>query len=357
MAEGNDQEKTEPATPKKRQEARKKGQVAQSREISSVAVLLGALTVFYFGGSWMFRQLMEITYFILNQAGNIHLGINSLQTLLWTLFLKIVVTLAPLMLVVAFVGVASNIAQFGFMLNGESLTPRLSKLNPINGFKRLFSLRALIELVKSVFKVMIVGGMAYTILKGQAEKIPALIDLNVPDILGFMGHVSLKIGFYTCLILIVLAGLDYIFQRWQHERDLRMSKQEVKDEHKQREGDPLVRSRIRTAQREMAMRRMMADIPKATVVITNPTHLAIALKFERSMQAPMLVAKGAGHVAERIRNIAEQHDIPIIEQKPLARALYKKVEIGHYIPAELYHAVAEILAYVYRLKGLQHAAA
>ena len=202
-----------------------------------------------------------------------------------------------------------------------------------------------------------VGGMAYTILKGQTEKIPALIDLNVPDILGFMGHVSLKIGFYTCLILIVLAGLDYIFQRWQHERDLRMSKQEVKDEHKQREGDPLVRSRIRAAQREMAMRRMMADIPKATVVITNPTHLAIALKFERSMQAPMVVAKGAGHVAERIRNIAEQHDIPIIEQKPLARALYKKVEIGHYIPAELYHAVAEILAYVYRLKGLQHAAA
>ena len=357
MAAGYDQEKTEPATPKKRQEARKKGQVAQSREIASVAVLLGALTVFYFGGGWMFGQLAEVTRFILRQMADVHLGVESTRTLLWTLFGRIVLVLAPLMLVVAFAGVASNVAQFGFMLTGEALSPKLSKLNPLNGFKRLFSLRSGIELIKSLFKVSIIGGMAYSLLKGETRHIAALVELPIHEILEYMGAVSLRIGFYTCLVLIVLAGLDYVFQRWQHERDLRMSKQEVKDEHKQREGDPMVRSRIRAAQREMAMRRMMASVPQATVVITNPTHLAIALKFDRSMQAPMVVAKGAGHVAERIREIARQHAIPIVEHKPLARTLYKQVDIGQFIPADLYHAVAEILAYVYRLKGLHHAAA
>lgn len=357
MAEGSDQEKTEPASPKKRQEARKKGQVAQSREIPSVAVLLAALTVFYFGGGWMFGQLTDLTQFILRQAADVPLDVESTHTLLWTLFQRIILVLAPLMGIVAVVGVASNVAQFGFMLTGESITPKLSKLNPLNGFKRLFSLRSGIELVKSVFKVMIIGGMAYGTLKGEIQAIAALTELGIAGILDYMGTVSLKLGFYTCLILMVLAGLDYVFQRWQHERDLRMSKQEVKDEYKQREGDPMVRSRIRAAQREMAMRRMMAAVPEATVVITNPTHLAIALKFDRSMQAPMVVAKGAGHVAERIREIAGRHDIPIVEQKPLARTLFKQVEIGQFIPAELYHAVAEILAYVYRLRGLHNTAA
>lgn len=356
MSEGNDQEKTEPATPKKRQEARKKGQVAQSREIPSVAVLLAALTVFYFGGSWMFGQLMEITRYILRQVASIHLGVESAHTLMFILFQRIMLLLAPLMLFVAAAGVASNVAQFGFMLTGESITPKFSKLNPLSGFKRLFSLRSGMELVKSVFKVVIVGGMAVITLKKEVGVIPALIELKITDILAYIGSVSLKIGFYTCLILLILAGLDYFFQRWQYERDLRMSKQEVKDEHKQREGDPMVRSRIRAAQREMAMRRMMAAVPDATVVITNPTHLAIALKFDRSMPAPLVVAKGAGHIAERIRDIAGQHGIPIVEQKPLARALYKQVEIDRYIPAELYHAVAEILAYVYRLKGLHDSA-
>jgi flagellar biosynthetic protein FlhB len=166
----------------------------------------------------------------------------------------------------------------------------------------------------------------------------------------------MKLAFYTCLVLILLAGLDMAYQIWQHERELRMTKQEVKDEFKQREGDPAVRSRIRSVQREMAMRRMMEDVPDATVVITNPTHLAVAVKFERHMDAPRVVAKGAGYIAEKIKEIAGQHDVPIIEQKPLARALFKDVKIGQFIPVDLYHAVAEILAYVYRLKGLIHPA-
>ena len=176
------------------------------------------------------------------------------------------------------------------------------------------------------------------------------------DILAFIGQVSLKLGFYTCMVLIVLAGIDFLFQRWQHERDLRMTKQEVKDEYKQREGDPIVRSRIKAAQREMAMKRMMASVPDATVVITNPTHLAVALKFDPSLHAPMVVAKGAGHIAGKIKEIATANNIPVMEQKPLARALFKDVEIGQFIPMDLYQAVAEILAYVYRLKGLVHPA-
>jgi flagellar biosynthetic protein FlhB len=186
------------------------------------------------------------------------------------------------------------------------------------------------------------------------EQIPALVHHDIQMTMSFLGRVALKIGFITCLVLIVLAALDFFFQQWKHERDLRMTKQEVKDELKQREGDPIVRSRIRAAQREMAMRRMMQAVPEATVVITNPTHFAVAIKFERSMHAPKVVAKGADRVARRIREIAEQNNVPLIEQKPLARALYKDVEIGQHVPVELYQAVAEVLAYVYRLKGMVH---
>jgi flagellar biosynthetic protein FlhB len=351
MAEGKDQDRTEPASPKKRQDAREKGQVAKSREIPSVLVLLGGLSVFYFAGSWMFGHLIENTGSILTQCGQTLLNAETTQSFFWEIFRFVVKLLAPLFAVVVLVGIIGNIGQVGFLLTGKSLIPSFSKFNPISGMARLFSLRSIVELVKSILKVLIVGGIAYAMLHGEMDKIPALTELDPMSILAFMGQVSLKIGFYTCLVLIILAGLDYIFQRWQHERDLRMTKQEIKDEFKQREGDPVVKSRIRSAQRQMAMQRMMESVPQATVIITNPTHLAIALKFEQDMPAPMVVAKGAGHVAERIRQIAREHDIPIIEQKPLARALYKEVDINHYIPVDLYHAVAELLAYVYRLKG------
>lgn len=352
MAEKPDQEKTESATPKKREDARKKGNVPQSREIPSVFVLLSSLSVFYFAGGWMFGQLGEIMRAVFNQITYSHLGVASTHTLFWQLFLKVILLLSPLLLVVAVAGIAGNVSQFGFMLTGEKLRPKLDKLNPIAGLKRLFSMRSLIEMFKSVFKVIIIGSVAYAVMRRELDQIPAMIELSTASVLTFIGSVSLKMGYYTCLVLIILAALDYLFQRWQHERDLRMTKQEVKDEHKQSEGDPMVRSRIRSAQREMAMRRMMDQVPGATVVITNPTHLAIAIKFDRSMPAPMVVAKGAGHVAARIREIAARHQIPVIEEKPLARTLFKSVEIGHYVPVDLYKAVAEILAYVYRLKGL-----
>lgn len=354
MPAGHDQDKTEPATPKKREEARKKGQVANSREIPSVLVLLSALSVFYFSGGWMLAQLSGLMQAVFGQAGRPDFGVQDAHSLLWFLFKHAVMVLAPLITVVAIAGILGNIAQFGFLLTGETLTPKLSKLDPLKGLKRLFSARAGVELGKAILKVIIIGGVTYLMFRGELTKIPALVSISVYAILDFIGQVALKMGFYTCLVLVILAVVDFVFQRWQHERDLRMTKQEVKDEFRQREGDPMVRSRIRAVQREMAMRRMMDAVPDATVVITNPTHLAVALKFDRSMQAPKVVAKGAGHLAARIKAIAAEHDIPVIEQKPLARALFKNVEIDQDIPGDLYHAVAEILAYVYRLKGLAH---
>jgi flagellar biosynthetic protein FlhB len=355
MADDQDQEKTEPATPKKKDDARKKGQIAQSHEIPSVMVLLGALSVFYFAGGWMSSRLSGIMEEIFNHLFYRDFEGEVAYTILIQIFRDLIILLAPLLAVVMIAGVISNVVQTGFLLTGEPLVPKLDKLNPINGFKRLFSLRSWVEVVKAVLKVIIVGGMAYSVLKGKMEQLPGLVALDTADIMAFMGKAALRLGFYTCLVLMVLAAVDFIFQHWQHGRDLRMTKQEIKDEFRQREGDPIVRSRIRTIQREMAMRRMMASVPEATVVITNPTHLAVALQFERSMPAPRVVAKGAGVIAEKIKELARAHDVPIVEQKPLARLLYKNVEIDQYIPADLYHAVAEILAYVYRLKGLAHA--
>jgi len=219
--------------------------------------------------------------------------------------------------------------------------------------KRLVSLKALVELAKSIVKILIIGSVAYLLVKSDMQDFPALSHQEVGQILVFIARVSLKVCFFVCLAMVILAVLDFLYQRWQHDEDLKMTKQEVRDEQKQTFGDPQVKARIRSVQLEMAKRRMMEAVPEADVVITNPTHLAIALKFDaEEMIAPRVLAKGAGYVAQRIREIAEENQIPIVEEKPLAQALYKMVELGEYIPAELYRAVAEVLAYVYRLKGM-----
>jgi flagellar biosynthetic protein FlhB len=233
------------------------------------------------------------------------------------------------------------------------MSPKLTRLNPIAGLKKLVSLRSMVELVKSVIKILFIGGIAFGIVKNEITAMPALMQQEVVEILLFIGRVAFKIFFFVCLALIVLAFFDYVYQRWQYEQSLKMTKQEVKDERKQIEGDPKVKGRIRRVQLELARRRMMEAVPEADVVITNPVHLALALKFDAAkMIAPTIVAKGSGYVAERIKEIARIHQVPIIENKPLAQALHKMVEIGEFIPVELYRAVAEVLAYVYRLKGM-----
>ncbi|MBT8330766.1 MAG: flagellar biosynthesis protein FlhB [Deltaproteobacteria bacterium] len=278
---------------------------------------------------------------------------TDLSALATAMFKKVFLILVPFFVPVVIVALAGNIGQIGFEMHTKPLRPKLSKFNPVAGLKKLVSSKSLVELVKSIFKIVIVGSVAFGVVKKEMTKFPALIQQEVSDILLFIASVAFEIFFYVCLILIILAALDYIYQRWRHEENLKMTKQEVKDERKQSEGDPKIKARIRKVQMEMAARRMMEAVPDADVVITNPVHLAIALKFDSAeMIAPTVVAKGAGPVAQKIKEIARENEVPIVEDKPLAQALHKMVEIGEFIPAELYRAVAEVLAYVYRLKGM-----
>lgn len=354
MPESAGQERTEKATGKKRTDARRKGQVAQSREVSSVMILMTSLGIFYFAGSWMFWNISELIGGIYQNIGILSFkDVSDASAFSLEILYLYLTVLLPFLLPIAIVGFIANVMQVGFQISTEAMALKLSKLNPISGMKRLASLKSLVELGKSIIKVLFIGSIAYLLIKSDMQEFPSLIHQEVGQILVFIARVSLKICFFVCLAMIVLALLDYIYQRWQYEQDLKMTKQEVKDERKQSYGDPQVKSRIRAVQMEMARRRMMEAVPQADVVITNPTHLAIALKFDaREMIAPRVLAKGSGHIAQRIREIAVDNQIPLVEEKPLARALYKMVEIGDYIPAELYRAVAEVLAYVYRLKGM-----
>jgi len=257
----------------------------------------------------------------------------------------------PLFLAALFVSLLVNYLQVGFVLSAESVQPKFSKIDPIQGFGRLFSIRSLVELVKNIFKIAIVGFAVYIIMRGEAERFVLLVDQSVWGILLYICGVSFKIILSVCLVLIVLAALDYAYQKWEFEKELRMTKQEIKDESKQSEGDPLIKARIRRLQREAARKRMMANVPKADVVITNPTHLAVALLYDQEkMSAPTVVAKGADFIAQNIKDIARKHHVPIVNNKPLAQVLYRKVDVDEIIPANLYRAVAEVLAFVYGMK-------
>jgi flagellar biosynthetic protein FlhB len=354
MPENAGQEKTEKATPKKKGEARNKGQVASSREVSSAVVLLTSLGVFYFAGGWMFWNLSEIITRVFQDVGTLRINtIDDASVFSLEVLNRLLAILMPFLLPLAISGLAANILQVGFKFSTEAIAPKFNKLNPISGMKRFVSLKSMVELAKSILKILFIGTIAYLLVKSDMKAFPLLVHQEVGQILVFIARVSLKICFFVCLALIILAIVDFFYQRWQHEEDLKMTKQEVKDEQKQTMGDPKVKSRIRSMQLEMARRRMMEAVPEADVVITNPDHFAIALKFNaEEMIAPRVLAKGAGHVAQRIKEIATAHQIPLVEDKPLAQALHKMVELGDYIPAELYRAVAEVLAYVYRLKGM-----
>jgi flagellar biosynthetic protein FlhB len=299
----------------------------------------------------MFGRLTAMMRILYQRAGSLIMAPETMNSLFWEIFINSFVVLIPLMLAVMTAGVVGNVAQFGFLFTGEKLTPDLAKLNPISGLKKLVSLRSLVELAKSILKLVIISGVAYVVLDRYMEQIPGLMQMSIGSILKFIGQVSFQLCLYTCMVLFLMAVLDFSYTKWQHHQDLKMSKQEVQDEHKQREGDPAVKARIRSVQREMARQRMMEAVPEATVVITNPTHLAIAISYAEGMHAPTVVAKGAGFVAQKIKAIAVENDVPLVENKPLARAMFKSAEIGDFIPADLYRAVAEILAYVYRLKG------
>lgn len=345
------QEKTEKATPRKKLDARKKGQVAKSMEVPSALVLLLVFTGLLFIGQMMAQQMMAVYKNLLSEyilweitPGNLELIMNRL---VWE-STKIV---APVLAISMVAGVFANYIQIGFLFTTEPLKMKLSKLNPIEGAKKILSWRALVEFVKSILKIVLTSAVVFLVLWNGREQLLALSGSNPGMVLQVVAGLTGKLGVFVALLLILIAGLDYIYQRFEHEKNLRMSKQDLKDEYKKTEGDPLIKSKIKERQREMAMRRMMQEVPKADVVITNPTHFAVALKYEAdTMSAPVVIAKGQDHIAHKIKEVAEQHEIVTMENKPLARALYHQVEIGREVPEDLFKAVAEVLAYVYKLK-------
>lgn len=351
MAEESWQERTESATPKRRAQAREEGQVVQSREVVSATLFVGNLAFLGAAGMSLSVTMLQLTRSLLGRLDTVALTPLSISGLFTEVLGQIALMLAPLFLIVFVLALASNLLQSGIVFSTKALTPKWSRLNPLEGAKRLFSLQALNELFKSLVKIGIVGYIAYSTMAAVMPQVFPLTQQSVYEIVSFFGQIAFRIGLRTSYALIVLAVLDYGFQRWQYEKQLRMTTEEIKQEHKESDGDPQIKARVRSIMRETARKRMMEAVPKADVVVTNPTHLAIAISYRRAdMHAPKVVAKGAGYVAERIKAIAQEHKIPIVENRPVARSLYRTVDLGAPIPETLYKAVAEILAYVYRIK-------
>ncbi|MDQ0193475.1 flagellar biosynthesis protein FlhB [Paenibacillus wynnii] len=345
-------EKTEKATPKKRQDARKKGQVPKSAELSGAVVLLSAvLSLSMFGGFIKERVVSLYTDVFLNRL-NMEVTPDNVTLLLNEYGVQILILLAPLLGITFIVAIVVNLAQVGFMATGEGITPKFSKINPIKGFKNIVSMRSFVEFLKSIFKLVIISYLVYSTIWAQKSDFASLSHIGLDGIFKFAAAMTVKLGIKIGAALMVMAALDYMYQRYEHEKSLKMSKQDIKDEYKKSEGDPLIKGKIRERQRRMAMQRMMQEVPNADVIITNPTHFAVALKYDGSkMEAPQIVAKGQDFVALRIRELAKEHGIMTMENKPLARALFQRAEIGDIVPADLFQAVAEVLAYVYKLKG------
>lgn len=352
MPDKGAQEKTEKPTARRRSKAREQGQVAKSQEISSVGVLLAGITSLWLFGGFFYDQIVGLMRHMFQNFGGAHLDYASmvdLSSMVWSHFL---LTVLPVWAAVTLVAIVTNLAQVGFLFAPKKIKPDLKKINPLKGLKKFVSLRILVDLGKNLGKLFTVGGVAYLTVRGEWDNLPKLGDMQVEAIALYIMDVCFTIFWRSVLAMVVLAILDWAYQKWDFEKNLKMSKQEIKDEYKQTEGDPQVKGRIRSLQREQAKNRMMADVPNADVVLTNPTHLAVALSYKVGhMDAPTVVAKGANKVAEKIKEIAKEHNIPIIEDKPLARALYKAVEVGQSIPGDLYEAVAAILAHVYRMKN------
>lgn len=347
----DDQEKTEEATPHKLEEARRKGDVAQSKEFATFVVFLGLVLGLYFTGPTILKNVVDVTrdsFDVTHYKVETNEGFEVIATSIINLLLR---TIGPLFILVLFFGVAAYVGQFGFMFSLEKLIPKFSKINPATGIKKIFSKDTLVELIKSLFKIGVISAIMIVIVRAEMDELMILSSYSVKGIFIYFMSFIMKMIIAALLFIALLGLLDFSYQKWSYAEKMKMSQQEIKDENKQREGDPLVKSRIRQIQRDRARNRMMEEVPQATVVVTNPTHVAVALKYERGIDpAPIVVAKGAGEIAKTIKEIAMKANVPIVEKKALARYLYKNVEVKDRIPESLYTAVAEVLAYVYRLK-------
>jgi len=342
-------DKTEEATPKKKSDSRKKGQIPKSKEVGLALTLLASTLVIVFLGQYAINGFSSTMIAFLNNYINITLDYNSVKDITLIAIWRIGVIFLPIVLPILVLGVIANVVQTVALITKEPLKPDFTKLNPINGFKRMFSMRTVMELFKDLAIVSVVGYIGYRFVVDNYMSILYSGNSNPQFMLTEIINLAVSIFFKITIVMIIIAIIDYIFQRYQYNKDLRMTKQEIKEEYKQEEGDPQIKGKIRQKQREMAMMRMMQEIPNATVVVTNPTHIAVALKYEEGQSAPVVVAKGADNVAIKIKEKASENKIPIIENKPLARIIFSEVELNSEIPMEMYQAVAEVLALVYKI--------
>lgn len=352
MAEENPAggEKTEAPSAKRREDFRKKGQVAQSKEVQTAALFTVLLLfwIFYLPTFW--RGFTTLIFSIWQSSGQYQLTPSSVVNLAVFITRQIGLLFAPFLFVVLVIAVFSSVFQFGWLFTAKPLIPDFKKLSPIRGAARFFSRRSLIEVVKSLLKVSLIGWVGYSTVLNNFEEALILQDTSIGTTFGYLAKISTLILAKICAVLILIAFLDFLFVRWEFEEKMKMTKQEVKEEFKESEGDPHIKAQIRSIQQEMARRRMMAEVPKADVVVTNPTHLSVAILYNsKEMTAPKIIAKGADHVALRIRELAREAGVPVIENPPVARLLHK-LDLGAHIPEDLFKVVAEILAHVYSLK-------
>jgi flagellar biosynthetic protein FlhB len=345
-------EKTEPATYKKRQDARKKGQVAKSSEVPSAFLLLFCFLTFMMFGGFFKDHYMKLFISTFHDYMLTDVTVPNVTSLFGNLLQEALTLLSPIFIVTILIALITNYMQIGVLFTGDPLMMKLNKLNPIEGAKRIFGMRALVDFLKTMIKMIVIGLVVFTTLWGEKEKFIGLAHMPLQSVFSYVAGIVVGLGVKIGVIFIVLSLFDYLYQRHEYEKQLRMSKQDIKDEYKKSEGDPLIKGKIKERQRKMAMQRMMAEIPKADVIITNPTHYAIAIRYEaKEMEAPRVIAKGADFIALRIREIAKENGVALMENRPLARALFDQVEIGQTIPGDLFQAVAEVLAYVYKLKS------
>jgi flagellar biosynthesis protein FlhB len=344
------EERTEQATDQRREDFRKRGQVAMTRELGTAALILISAGVLYVFGRYFSSHLAVLFEKCMSGEFIALVKDNNVSEILLYFGQEMAFLLAPIFGISIVIGVMAQLLQTGFLQVEDALSPNLDKLNPLTALGRIFSMKGVIEIVKSILKIAAIFLVIYFLLKKEFTQVPYISGYSVGQIMSYLGTVLFKLLLGTGLFMLVLSLVDYFVQRWQLEKEMMMTKQEIKEEHKSREGDPLIKARIRKIQREVAQRKMLQEIPKASVVVTNPTHIACVLKYSDTLPAPQLVAMGADFMAETIKKIAREHNIPILENKPLARTIFKTMKVGQIIPRELFVAVAEVLSYVMRLK-------
>jgi flagellar biosynthetic protein FlhB len=346
-------EKTEEPTGHKLNQARLKGQVPKSVELSAAVVLLASGGALFVLGPYGWRRAVDFFRHMVWRAADFAISPGDLVALTELGLREVLFISLPLAFVVLAVSVGINLYQLGgFTVSAESLSFKLDRLNFVNGFMRFFKLRALVDCVKSVLKMTVIFLVGYLVVRDHMDDFVLMVDMR-PVAIGVLTlKIALELFVKTCIVLLILAVMDFGYQKWQFTQDMKMTKQEVKDEYKQIEGDPIVKNRIRQAQREASKKRQLADVPKSDVVIANPEHYAVALQYDRDKApAPVVMAKGVDFLALRIKDIAREHKVPVVENRQLAQALYRSAEVGEVIPAEFYKAVAAVLSYIYRVKG------